>query len=154
MGDHAKAGEHREFDVLVRGLVEVLHVRHRQLPQAAADTTVLPPQEIGTIRIGQTMRGLLEPGDWTMGDGTYADVWYFQAEAGQRVIIELASRAFDSYLQLLDPAGARLAENDDGLGRDRGARITYMVRETGRFQIVVKNYDEDPRTGSYQITLR
>ncbi len=122
--------------------------------QAPADTTPLPPQEIGTVRIGQTVHGLLEAGDWTMGDGTYADVWYFQAEAGQRVVIELSSRAFDSYLQLLDPWGGRLAENDDGLGRDRGARINYMVREAGRFQVVVNNYDEDPRTGRYQLTLR
>ena len=119
-----------------------------------ADTSILPAQEIGTIVVGQTRRGTLEPGDWTMSDGTFADVWYLVAQSGQRVTIELVSRSFDSYLQLLDPGGTRLADNDDGLGRDRGARIVFTARAAGRYQIVVNNYDEDQRTGAYTLTLR
>ena len=104
--------------------------------------------------VGQTRRGTLEPGDWTMSDGTFADVWYFVAQSGQRVTVELVSRSFDSYLQLLDPGGTRLADNDDGLGRDRGARIAFTAPAAGRYQIVVNNYDEDQRTGAYTLVLR
>lgn len=125
-------------------------------PQAAVDTTVLPPQDIGTIAVAQTRTGMLENGDYTMSDGTYCDIWYFTATAGQRVVIELRSRRFDSYLQLLDPFGGKLAENDDGgRGMERGdSRIEFTVRDAGRYQIVVNNFGDTPREGVYTLTLR
>ena len=121
--------------------------------QSAADTASLGPQEIGTIRIGQTRNGLLEPGDWTMSDGTFADIWYFEATAGQRVVIELRSRRFDAYLQLLDPWGNKLAEDDDSAGSG-DARITYTVREAGRYQIVVNSFGDTPQSGAYSVAAR
>jgi hypothetical protein len=117
------------------------------------DTSAPPPQEIGTIQVGQTRNGMLEPGDYTMGDGTWADIWYVNAAAGQRIVVELRSRAFDAYLQLLDPWGAKLAEDDDGAGNG-DARITLQVREAGRYQVVVNNFGDSPRTGPYLVSLR
>lgn len=127
---------------------------HAQASPAPTDTTVGLPQEILTIAVGQTRVGRLEPGDWVMADGTYADVWYFIAAAGQRVTIELRSTSrLDPYMQLLDPFGAKLAEDDDSLG-NRGSRIIYTVREAGRYQIVVNYVGDEPQTGSYLLTLR
>lgn len=119
-----------------------------------ADTTVLPPQEIGTVAPGQTRRGMLEPGDWTMSDGTLADVWYLQGTQGQRVVITLRSRAFDSYLQLLDQAGNKVAEDDDSGGGGGAARITFTFRTTERFQIVANNFGDDIRAGAYSLEVR
>jgi len=119
-----------------------------------ADTSALPAQEIGTIAVGQTRSGLLEAGDWTMNDATWADVWYINATAGQQLVIELRSRSFDSYLQFLDPWGAKLAENDDGSGMGSGSRITYTVREAGRYQIVVNNFGDTPQGGAYTLAVR
>jgi serine protease Do len=119
---------------------------------AATDTTILGPQEIGTIRVGQTRNGVLEAGDWTMADGTWADVWYVEANAGQRLVVELRSRRFDAYLQLLDPWGNKLAEDDDSAGNG-DARITYAVREPGRYQVVVNNFGDTPRGGSYSLSF-
>jgi hypothetical protein len=116
------------------------------------DTTMPLAQEIATIQVGQTRVGMLEQGDWTMGDGTWADVWYVNAQAGQRLSIELRSRQFDAYLQLLDPAGIRLAEDDDGLGHG-DARIVYTFRDAGRYQIVVNSFGDEPATGRYLLTL-
>ena len=120
---------------------------------AQQDTSALPPQEIGTITVGQTRTGILEAGDHTMSDGTWADVWYVNATAGQRIVVELRSRTFDAYLQLLDPWGGRLAEDDDGAGNG-DARITYPVREAGRYQVIVNNFGDTPRSGGYTISLR
>jgi hypothetical protein len=117
------------------------------------DTTIPLPQEIVVVQSGQTRIGLLEQGDWTMGDGTWADVWYVVGQAGQRVTIELRSRQFDAYLQLLDPAGIKLQEDDDGLGHG-DAKIVYTFRDSGRFQIVVNNYSDEPATGRYLLTVR
>jgi hypothetical protein len=123
-------------------------------PSAPVDTTVLPPQEIGTIAVGQTRSGVLEVGDWTMSDATWADVWYVNATAGQRLVIELRSSRFDSYLQLLDPWGTMLAENDDGSGMGSGSRITYTAREAGRYQVVVNNFGDTPQGGAYTLAVR
>jgi len=120
---------------------------------AQSDTASLGPQEIGTIRLGQTRNGLLEAGDWTMSDGTFADIWYIEATAGQRLIVELRSRRFDAYLQLLDPFGAKLAEDDDSAGNG-DARISYTVREPGRYQIIVNNFGDTPQSGSYSVAAR
>lgn len=125
------------------------------LAQAPApqDTASPAVQEIVVIRVGQTRNGVLEPGDYTMGDGTWADVWYVEATAGQRIVVELRSRRFDAYLQLLDPWGNKLAEDDDGAGNG-DARITATVREAGRYQVVVNNFGDTPAVGGYTIALR
>ncbi len=125
-----------------------------QAAPVAADTTILLPQEIGTVRPGQTVRGQLEPGDWTMADGTFADIWYLQGQAGQRIVITLRSSQFDSYLQLLDAAGAKLAEDDDSGGGGRAARITFTLRASERYQIVVNSFGDDIRPGQYTLEVR
>jgi len=127
----------------------------RATPAAAAvDTVILPPSEIGTITMGQSRRGMLEQGDYTMGDGTWADIWYLEGAAGQRLVITLRSSAFDSYLQLLDAAGDKVAEDDDSGGGGGAARITHTVRAGGRYQIIVNNYADTPRSGIYTLELR
>ena len=119
--------------------------------QAPADTSALPPQEIGTIAPGQTRGGLLEAGDWNMSDGTWADVWYVQLAAGQRITIECRSRGFTAFVQFLDPWGGKLAENAGG---GSGVRLNGAAREAGRYQVVVNNYSETPQAGTYVITIR
>ena len=127
-------------------------------PAAAqvADSSPPAPRVIATIEPGQTRTGALEVGDYTMGDGTWADVWYFQGTQGRRVTIELrvvVAGAFDPYLQLLDPAGMKLAEDTDGAG-NHNSRVTFTLPETGRFQIVVNNEGADQKTGRYTLSLR
>lgn len=121
-------------------------------PGAAHDTTVLPPQEIGTITVGQTRDGLLEIGDYTMADATWADVWYINLTAGQRITIDLGSSQFDPYVQFLDPWGNKLAEDDDS-GSGNASRLTHTVRESGRYQIVVNCSGDSPKTGRYTLAV-
>ena len=97
---------------------------------------------------------MIEDGDYTMADGTWADVWYVEGTVGQRLVITLRSRAFDSYLQLLDAAGGKVAEDDDSGGGGGAARITYTVRTPGRYQIVVNNFGDTPRPGAYTLEVR
>jgi serine protease Do len=62
------------------------------------------------------------------------------------------SDEFDAYGQLLDAAGNRLAEDDDG-GGNLNARITFTLPATGQFQIVVNNFGDTRRTGLYRVWL-
>jgi len=118
------------------------------------DTTVLAPQEIGTVAPGQIRRGMLEAGDWNMSDGTLCDIWYIQGTQSQRVTITLRSRAFDSYLQLLDAGGTKVAEDDDSGGGQGAARITITFRGNERHQIVVNHFGDEVRSGQYTLEVR
>lgn len=111
------------------------------------------PGMVGTAQAGTTVQGRLETGDQQMNDGTWADVWQFQGAAGQTVTIELRSEEFDTYLQLLDGAGNRLAEDDDSLG-DLDSRIVFTLPSSGLFQLVVNNFGDSRRAGIYTLTLR
>jgi hypothetical protein len=123
-------------------------------PQSMPITGGIPaPGQIGQITVGQNIQGRLETGDQQMNDGTWADVWQFNGTQGQTVTIELRSEEFDTYAQLLDGDGARLAEDDDSLG-DLDARITFTLPRTGMYQIVVNNFSDERRAGIYTLTLR
>lgn len=115
--------------------------------------TIPAPGQVGTAQVGATVQGRLETGDQQMNDGTWADVWQFQGFGGQTVTLELRSEEFDTYLQLLDGAGNRLAEDDDSLG-DLDSRILYTLPATGTYQLVVNNFGDTRRAGIYTLTLR
>jgi len=123
-------------------------------PQSMPITGGIPaPGQIGQVAVGQTVQGRLETGDQQMNDGTWADVWQFNGTAGQTVVIELRSEEFDTYLQLLDNTGARLAEDDDSLG-DLDSRVELTLPRTGMYQIVVNNFSDERRAGVYTLTVR
>lgn len=121
--------------------------------RAGADTTVLGPAAVGAVRRGQKLPGVLQEGDRTMGDGSFADLWGIAARAGERLVVELRSTAFDAYLQFLDPDGNRIAEDDDGLGR-QDSRVVVEVPRDGRYWIVVTTYSPRTRAGFYTLGVR
>jgi serine protease Do len=128
------------------------------MPQPSPGTlpitgTIPAPGQIGTITAGTNVQGRLETGDQRMNDGTFADVWQFQGQANQHIRIELRSEEFDTYVQLLDSQGNRLAEDDDSLG-DLNSMVEITLPANGMYQIVVNNFGEDRRAGIYTLTLR
>ncbi len=122
------------------------------LPQPAVTGGIAAAGQVASIVYGQMMQGRLEQGDQTMNDGTYADVWTFQGNAGQTITIDVMSDEFDAYAQLLDAAGNRLAEDDDS-GGNLNARITFTLAASGQYQIVVNNFGDSRRTGLYRLWL-
>ncbi len=141
--------------------VPVVHAqgdaKTRAIPPAAPVVPVsgdIPaPGQVGIISAGMSVHGRLEPGDMMMTDSTYADIWRFEATAGQHVRIELRSDEFDTYLQLLDTQYNVLAEDDDSLG-DLNSVIEFTIPTTGTYQVVVNNYEGDRKAGVYTLTLR
>jgi hypothetical protein len=65
------------------------------------------------------------------------DVWTFEAMAGEDVTCEVnAARLgspLDARLEVIDPAGKRIAEAHDGLGVD--PRLRFRPKQTGRYQV-------------------
>jgi hypothetical protein len=84
------------------------------------------------------------------------DLWSFQAKKGQSIVCEvMAARLgspLDSRLEILDPHGKKIAENDDYFGSDSYLRFTAPV--DGTYQ--VKIHDINYRGGQafvYRLTI-
>ena len=94
------------------------------------------------LPVTTTMRG-------DLGDGT---VWAFDGDAGQRVVIDVRSDEFDTYVDL-NPA----FEVDEGFGDDDGgeglnSRLEVELPYWGWYLIVVADVDGGG-SGEYQIAL-
>ncbi|HEV7228990.1 PPC domain-containing protein [Brevundimonas sp.] len=115
-------------------------VRAQSLNQGQGDYVLTlaaaPPQApAADAVIGQSHQGELSAADGLDEAGRSADLWRFSGAAGQRVRIDMSSDAFDTYLELLDPAGGVLAEDDDGQGEGTNSRITFTLEADGVHQI-------------------
>lgn len=110
------------------------------------------PGAAGTIAVGETRDGVLEPGDDIAGDGPYQDRWTFEAREGQRLRIDMTSTDLDSYLILLGPDGAQLATDDDG-GGNKNASIGFRAASAGRYTAIATSYGENVKAGAYQLRL-
>ncbi|MBI1723358.1 MAG: PPC domain-containing protein, partial [Gemmatimonadetes bacterium] len=123
------------------------------LALAASSTPVAAAGQTARIAYGQRLAGRLESGDRAREAGGTEDWWEFDGRSGQDVTVELRSGAFDTYLELRDPAGGRVAENDDGLGEGTDSFIIAHLDQGGRFRIVVRGYGDREATGIYEVAL-
>lgn len=84
-------------------------------------------------------------------DGSFFDAYTFEGRAGQRIVIEMSSAEFNTYLILLEPDGGNLAQDDDGGGSGNARLITTLPR-SGRYTILA-NSRLAGETGQYQISV-
>lgn len=96
--------------------------------------------------------GTLGPGDAQLGSGEYYDRILFDGVAGQEVVIELASTAFDPYLAVLGPDERLLHEEDDTPGLGLDVRATVRLSTSGTHTIVVTSA-RPGETGAYRLTI-
>lgn len=120
----------------------------QQLPEAtptALEST--PPVAAFTVEgeLNQTSERLAD-------DNSYYAVHEFEGVEGQQVTIDLTSTEFDAYLMLFDPAGNKIAEDDDGSGSSN-ARIVMTLPITGAYTIIVNTYKAGG-IGNYRLSLR
>jgi hypothetical protein len=104
------------------------------------------------IRAGETVEGVLEPGDELSGDGPYQDRWRFEADSGARLRVEMRSSDLDSYLTVLDPAGRAIGSDDDALG-GRDAAVSLRAATRGRYTVLASSYGDAPAAGAYRLSL-
>ena len=104
-----------------------------------------------TINAGQQMAGALQQGDQTLRSGEFVDTYRFAGTAGERVTIDMASSAFDSYLMLIAPSGAQ-EDNDDAVQGQPNARLETTLAESGQYAIAATSF-RSGETGAYTVTL-
>ena len=124
---------------------------------AAVTASVCIPA--GTIMYEEVRFENLAAADCHLGDGSYADFWTLSitaADAGS-IQIDMLGATFDTYMALVGPQGAILAEEDDhatsiGAGfYDTSARIEQTLA-AGSYTIVATSY-EPATTGPYQLSV-
>ncbi|MGG6292916.1 PPC domain-containing protein [Leptolyngbya sp. AN02str] len=96
-------------------------------------------------------QGVLEPGDSILeSDGSLYDTYFLNGRAGQQIMISLESDEFDTYLAILTPDGAVLAENDDA--DDTNSFLEVTLPSSGEYQLIINGYDSNSQ-GWYTVTV-
>ena len=118
--------------------------------QAGAFPALLPE---GQGRVLLNQQGRLMPNDPPKEMGPHKQ-FQVQLEQGKTYVIDMVSTEMDSYLRLYNPAGVKIAEDDDG-GGFPNARIRIMATQAGSYQIDATVFGGVGVNGaSYVLTVR
>jgi hypothetical protein len=135
------------------GIIRIAEQNFVVTQVSAAACTILP------ITLGQSLNGSLTNNDCrsSQRENTFADQYSFSGFAGEQVSIAMSSSVLDTYLYLIGPGGALLAENDDIVpATDRNSRIPlsgfFTLPVTGTYIIEATSYDPNT-TGNYSVTF-
>lgn len=136
--------------VLTLGLV-VGDAHAQQRPVELHDVIKMPVDASRNIANGETKRAAFSATDGMLSDSTYFARWYFTGTKGQRVRINQASEAFDTFLHLARHGAAEIdAQNDDAEGTD--SEVTFTLPADGMYVIVANAYTK-LGTGDYTLAL-
>ncbi len=80
------------------------------------------------------------------------DEWTFEGRKGDIISILMTSLALDSYLELYDPKGGLIEENDDGGGGLNALIEGVQLKEDGIYTIVARTFASQ-RRGNYTLVL-
>jgi hypothetical protein len=101
------------------------------------------------IDTGQTIEAQLGEGDPRAPDGAYYHHYFYVASAGERLVITMGSRDFDTYLSW-GRADADYSQHDDDGGDGTDSRLVVTVSASGIYMIRAKAYREGA-AGAYTL---
>lgn len=78
-------------------------------------------------------------------------VWTLRGNRGQRLVIDLASSAFDAYVYLRDGDGFLIGSDDDS-GDENAARLRTILPRDGRYRIIATSFGAGGR-GEYTLSV-
>jgi hypothetical protein len=90
----------------------------------------------------------------SIDDGNESESWNVELEAGTVIVIDAQQTDgnLDTTLQLIDPNGDIVAENDDRGDGTLNSRIVYSVEDSGTYEIIVSRYDNST-DGDYELIV-
>lgn len=137
---------------VVRALAAAALTMVTPLVMLAQDGWNTPIDRARMVRIGDTKNSSLESGDRVLGDGSYYEIWFFEARAGDRVTIAMRSSAFDTYLAIGRHNGEQLESNDDAEEGNTNSAITFTAPDNGTYVIRANSFGEG-ESGAYTLAL-
>lgn len=102
-----------------------------------------------SLQMGTSSYGTLSDLDPYV-DGRPVQAWAYRGEAGERVVFELISEDFDSYLHVLGPGIGEMTD-DDGAG-SLDSRIEVTLPQSGIYRVVASSLGGNG--GSYTLRVR
>jgi len=96
--------------------------------------------------------GTLQRGDQTLSSGEYVDEYTMTGTAGEEVIIDLRSSAFDPYLLVIAPNDEQ-QENDDYEGDVNRSLVRFTLPVSGEYRVAVTSYQAD-EDGDYDLSIQ
>jgi hypothetical protein len=108
--------------------------------------STVDPDDNRWIAMGGSLQGTISPND-------DRDWYYVSGTAGRTVSIRMnkIDNGLDSYLELYNPSGVKVAENDDG-GGDRNAWLVYSMPADGVYRILARSWSL-ASSGRYNLLL-
>jgi hypothetical protein len=103
------------------------------------------------VRIGEAQSGSLTDDHPSLRNRGPYQQWTLRGQRGQRLVIDMASSAFDSYLILRTRDGYAIGVDDDG-GGGTNARIRTILPADGNYTIVAASFRPGGR-GDYTLTV-
>jgi hypothetical protein len=105
-----------------------------------------------TIGMGQNLTGSLARGDQTISSGEFSDFYTFEGQRGERVIFDMASSEFDTYLSLQFPGGGQEDNDDRASGDNTDSRLVVTLPEDGTYRLMATSY-QTGETGAYTLAM-
>lgn len=144
------------FAVSIDKVIAFVDAYHRGAP-AVVGRAIMPGRNPDSGRLvqslaldGQTVSGVLQAGDSAYcGDGSLADVYTVEAEAGQAIMLDMISQDMGVYLMLFGPNGELLAQTGSQ-SQNQAAIILEKLPQTGTYSVIA-NATQADRTGRYQL---
>ncbi len=106
-----------------------------------------PPPK--TINFPAKISGKLSFDDANDVDFLFKDAYLVKLSKGQLIDIDLKSNAFDPMLEITDPNGKIISDDDNGSGKN--SFLNYKAQIAGNYRIEVKTNDYN--LGDYNLTL-
>ena len=103
------------------------------------------------LTLDRPVMGSLQTSDDSLPTGEFVDRFRFEAQAGQRIALDMTSTELDSYVLLVSPSG-RQEENDDAREGVNDARLETVLTETGTYAVMATSYQRG-MTGTYRLSL-
>ncbi len=123
-----------------------------------AMTEAPAPLAARPIAFGETVEGSLDESDGGNDFGLRADAYTFTATAGQRIVAEMGSEAFDTYLELFAEQNEEndgrysLDTDDDGAGEGTNSRLTVTIPSDGQYTLEARAFSGEAQ-GAYSLTV-
>lgn len=103
------------------------------------------------LPFGSRQSSSLDASDPTLDDGSHAELWALDLQAGQQVTVTMRSRDFDTVLMMMQVDNQSFnAENDDFEDGSTDSRITFRAPANGTYAFLANSY-EGGSTGNYTI---
>jgi S1-C subfamily serine protease len=120
--------------------------------QGRLKTSATPLTASTLLLNGVAIEQSLAQGDEMLSDGSLFKIYQFQGRTGQKLVVDMRSADIDPYLVLFDPAGKKIAEDDDSAGK-KDARIDVALPVNGTYTLYANAY-EVGESGKYSLTAR